>query len=724
MTERDNKRKAAVAASPEGVDGRASKRQKLPNGEHVPTLSHDDTIAVGQRFIDTLKAARDKTGRPIATSFLTLPDENQFPGYYEQVQLPIAFDTIEEKLRQKEYTNLSQVEGDVKRMVQNAKQFNDRKSAIYDDAERVRKAAFNFMVKHNPSYKDPNYAPAPTPIPGQDANGTPRGGARNRDTRAVATSTPKVVTPKTPVPKIAAAKVTPVPKPVPKSAPPAVVSALAARTTSAVDSETNFEGKSFQEAQEMILDRIISYQEEESELQIFTPFVNLPPRSLTDYYALIKNPVSLRGVQKRIRGQHGRSAPSGITDFKSWNALEEEMSVIWRNARAYNEDGSDIYILAGELETFFKDLLVKAKASVEEPPQPKIKLNLGPKQPSLKLRFSTGRGSPSSTENPNTPVARSSATPGVIVDNDALERQQQHVLAGMNGQQQTANAAAKPLAPRNPFSRAGSSGTPVPPGRASAQPLVEQLRAASAGSPGLMTNGVKSETQPSQSPAPNPIQPNVTPDSNVNGSLVQPDQPTQTVTSTMPPPPTIRPSSGSPHPHTLPQAQNTSHHHYPPHQSVAPPGVEPWFRASDRNSILPSLSLTTSPLCGLPRPWNHTIHALPTKVQQSITLSLPPTHHAVQIVPTVPVALTDRPYRLFVTVNGARLMETHRTQEDKNKEKGRPLFDGRLQAGVNRIEVEVIAATAAPPPRGSGIKPQEEKIEWEKMTVYVNLMRH
>lgn len=83
---------------------------------------------------------------------------------------------------------------------------------------------------------------------------------------------------------------------------------------------------------------------------VFTPFINLPSRKLEDYYKLIKHPVSLKSVQKRTHGQHGRNPPTEITDFKTWDAFEQEVSFIWRNAQEYNEDGSDMYKLAGDLE--------------------------------------------------------------------------------------------------------------------------------------------------------------------------------------------------------------------------------------------------------------------------------------------------------------------------------------------------------------------------------------
>ena len=87
-----------------------------------------------------------------------------------------------------------------------------------------------------------------------------------------------------------------------------------------------------------------------SGLAIFAPFLNLPSRSLKDYYALIKEPMSLTSVRKKVQGVVGREQPTGHTLFKSWDALEAAMSLIWKNARDYNEDGSEIYNVSLELE--------------------------------------------------------------------------------------------------------------------------------------------------------------------------------------------------------------------------------------------------------------------------------------------------------------------------------------------------------------------------------------
>ncbi len=82
----------------------------------------------------------------------------------------------------------------------------------------------------------------------------------------------------------------------------------------------------------------------------FEVFLNLPKRTLKDYYHIIKDPMSLRKLQKLVKGINGRSERSGVSVFKTWAAFEEKASLLWKNALFYNEDGSDIANLAKELE--------------------------------------------------------------------------------------------------------------------------------------------------------------------------------------------------------------------------------------------------------------------------------------------------------------------------------------------------------------------------------------
>ncbi|KAF2281207.1 Bromodomain-containing protein [Westerdykella ornata] len=669
----------------------------------------ESTTTNGLRFLESLRNAKDKHGRPIATDFLQLPSGNPTlkrdkGPYYDLVKLPISIQTMEDKLRAGEYATLAQLEADCKRMVTNAKSYFTRGENTFEDAERLRKTASNWMTKNNPAYKlIRNYQAVATPVPGEDAATPARPAPRP-------VSTPKPIPPTpdtTDRPRRAAAPPSATP------APSKLRHSLPIHTTEAGDSKA-YDGKSFQQAQEQIISELIEYIDPESELQIFQPFVNLPSRSLKDYYQLIKNPMSLSGVQKRVRGVKGRDPPTGITLLKSWNEFEEQVSLIWKNAREYNEDGSEIYDLSVQLEKMFKEKLANAKAKVEEPPQPKLKINMSaapaavPKQQlKLKLRQSPVSGAES-------PAVRSSATPGVTIDNDALLRQQRHVQDSMNaqrGSQPPSSKAQTPLA----------SAPPSVPRSTSTYPP--------SGSPPA-TNGIKNDVG---SPALSSIR-----QASTVSDGQRPSVPAQTPHPSMPPPQMVsRPASGSPHPNGLvgqqPGGYPGQYHpptHYAPPVTAQPGAFRKTPLKNTSEALIPKITITTAPSLNLPKPFKTVVQANKYRTVQSVTLNLPPSHSHLQIVPYLPVALDGRPYRTFYIVNGKQYSETPRmlaapavngapTSYEGGKKKGEPLYDAKLLPGVNRIEIEVIAEK-----KGKvDSKDPKDQVEIEKCLIFVNLMR-
>lgn len=216
----------------------------------------------------------------------------------------------------------------------------------------------------------------------------------------------------------------------------------------------------------------------------------------------------------------------------------------------------------------FEKRLAEAKSKVDEPPQPKLKLNMSAAAPSpaaapkqqLKLKL---RQSPVS--DPNTPGGRSSATPGVIVDSEALIRQQKHVLESMNG----GNRSSRPSSSGKPQTPSGSNPFTGPRGGSSSVAPPAQTR--TAGSPPAV-NGIKKDIQ---SPALNAIRPA----SNASDSQSQRlSVPAQTPHPTMAPPQsTSRPASGSPHPNGPIGQQATSYNQFNTSQNYYVPPVTPHF---------------------------------------------------------------------------------------------------------------------------------------------------
>jgi hypothetical protein len=133
---------------------------------HFPDIeTRETTTEIGLRLVGQLKRSQDKNGRNVAVHFLDLPSRSEYPDYYQRTAMPLSLNIIEQRLQNFEYENLEGLESDLKRMVQNAKDYNNSKSSIFEDAERIRKALSNFMPKHNPAYLRDDYRAYPTPIP-------------------------------------------------------------------------------------------------------------------------------------------------------------------------------------------------------------------------------------------------------------------------------------------------------------------------------------------------------------------------------------------------------------------------------------------------------------------------------------------------------------------------------------------------------------------------------
>ena len=60
---------------------------------------------------------------------------------------------------------MTNLEGDLRRMISNAKAFNEKRSQAFSDSEKIRKQLQVFMQENNPAYKDPSYVPFTTPVP-------------------------------------------------------------------------------------------------------------------------------------------------------------------------------------------------------------------------------------------------------------------------------------------------------------------------------------------------------------------------------------------------------------------------------------------------------------------------------------------------------------------------------------------------------------------------------
>lgn len=295
--------------------------------------------------------------------------------------------------------------------------------------------------------------------------------------------------------------------------------------------------------------------------------------------------------------------------------------------------------------------LAVAKKAVDEPQQPRIKLNARPK-PVLHLG------------------SKASPAPGVSVDNEALARQKQMVQASANGHQTPQ--------PQQPPSRSTSQ-----------VPTVEKPESSPAGA-------VKTEKSVGPSPA--------LPAAKLASAA--PEARLSPLPSAVMPPPRL--PSGSPHPAALPVPIPA-----PPPRTF----VDDFTRSKPvTEALLMNLNISTHPQLNQTRPFRLDIPPSPDFTHQSLTVMLPPSQYYLQITPTVSQQLSSgRQYKLFVTVNGARVTPSSKpimNGDVISMTERKSVYDTALSPGVNRIEIEIVAVTG----RGGGL-------ETEKVSVFANLLR-
>lgn len=138
--------------------------------------------------------------------------------------------------------------------------------------------------------------------------------------------------------------------------------------------------------------------------------------------------------------------------------------------------------------------------------------------------------------------------------------------------------------------------------------------------------------------------------------------------------------------------------------------------ASD--AMITNVSLATHPALNLLKHFRMDLPPSPTMAQQSITITLPNTHYYLQVKPTIAASLRERQYKLFVT-SGTQRLQALPTIPGHPIDPQHPLFEARLLPGVNRIDIELIAAL----PKGAAKGPNAQDVELEKITIFANLMK-
>ncbi|CAG5104918.1 Oidioi.mRNA.OKI2018_I69.chr1.g1670.t1.cds [Oikopleura dioica] len=264
----------------------ASVKPERPDDENDYVIGdNDDPYSL---FFDNIVLLTDSDGDPISGPFLQLPSKKQYPDYYEDITQPIALDKIRQKVIKGRYKNLEQMEDDIVLMCNNAREYNMEGSQIFMDATQMMRVARTKRIEIEAQFGD------------QMSEGSAS------------------------------------PKPSPKKKEPK----KKGRKSHNSAQDNNEERAKGNRLQRSVYNALFS-QKDPTGRQVCALFMVKPdPEIYPDYYQIIKEPMDMGSIDKKIS--------SG--QYSSLEELMQDISLMCKNAKQYNEPNSQVFIDANILE--------------------------------------------------------------------------------------------------------------------------------------------------------------------------------------------------------------------------------------------------------------------------------------------------------------------------------------------------------------------------------------
>ncbi|SPO05509.1 related to member of RSC complex [Cephalotrichum gorgonifer] len=329
-------------------DGEADAEGEEDEEEEVPERGSKEllqTIHDLSAFLCSYK--EDGEEDELAIGFQRIPNRRTLPHYFEVISTPIAFSTIRQKVMRKQYTAFPEFVRDVAQICHNAQVFNRPSAGIFGAAVRLRELFVEELQKlvdqgviteseaELPDLGDlPSADESPAPEDDEeeeeeddeedeeeeddddDDEGTRRRGRRSRALRRRDSATEGKKR---------------------RGRPPRVLTPMEARIQS-------------------VIKGLRKPRDEDGDLMIY-PFEKLPDRQANpDYYQVIGTPIALDHIKKKAKRKKYRDVDHVLADIE----------LMFENAKRYNEDGSDLFEAAVELQKFARQLARQEKDRPDE----------------------------------------------------------------------------------------------------------------------------------------------------------------------------------------------------------------------------------------------------------------------------------------------------------------------------------------------------------------------
>ncbi|XP_076985134.1 protein polybromo-1 isoform X3 [Tamandua tetradactyla] len=274
----------------------AAARYEEGESEAESITSFMDVSNPFYQLYDTVRSCRNNQGQLIAEPFFHLPSKKKYPDYYQQIKMPISLQQIRTKLKNQEYETLDHLECDLNLMFENAKRYNVPNSAIY---KRVLKLQQVMQAKKKELARRDDIEDGDSMI--SSATSDTSSAKRKRNTHDS--------------------------------------EMLGLRRLS---SKKNIR----KQRMKILFNVVLEAREPGSGRRLCDLFMVKPSKKdYPDYYKIILEPMDLKIIEHNIRNDK----------YAGEEGMIEDMKLMFRNARHYNEEGSQVYNDAHILEKLLKD---------------------------------------------------------------------------------------------------------------------------------------------------------------------------------------------------------------------------------------------------------------------------------------------------------------------------------------------------------------------------------
>ncbi|XP_043979163.1 protein polybromo-1-like isoform X4 [Gambusia affinis] len=260
------------------------------------------------QLYEAVRGARNSQGQLISEPFLQLPSRKDYPDYYQQINQPVCLHHIKNKMKNNEYESVEHIDSDLMLMFENAKRYNVPHSSIYKRAlklQHIQQMKRKELLQRTDDDGDSMLSSATS-----DTSST----KRKRFTLVLKHSTLH----------------------------PFFVE-LTCLLSFLVSSHKKNTKKNRMKA---LLASVTEARESGTGRRLCDLFMVKPSKKdYPDYYKVILDPMDLRTIDYNIRSEK----------YMTEDAMVEDMKLMFRNARHYNEEGSQVYNDAAILEKIMED---------------------------------------------------------------------------------------------------------------------------------------------------------------------------------------------------------------------------------------------------------------------------------------------------------------------------------------------------------------------------------